>query len=183
MVRPDDALLRELEAMAVGLDELDARARAGDEPYADRELHAQVEAKRRRVLLELEVAGALAPADREVRDRARGLGLPKLAGYHEAACELERYLSSLARERLVRTPPPERLIDAYVSLDWFRVPSGYVPAGVDPLAWLALCELNFRAAERPRAGRLFVRLEGTFHQLDFRTEVGPEPHLYRALPA
>lgn len=117
MVRPDDALLRELEAMAVGLDELDARARAGDEPYADRELHAQVEAKRRRVLLELEVAGVLAPAN------------------------------------------------------------------LDPLAWLALCELNFRAAERPRAGRLFVRLEGTFHQLDFRTEVGPEPHLYRALPA
>ncbi|HEX3766572.1 MAG TPA: hypothetical protein VHW23_48090 [Kofleriaceae bacterium] len=82
----------------------------------------------------------------------------------------------------VKQPRPARLVDAHVSLDWFRVPSGYVPGGVAADDWLALCEVNFRARERPRAGSVFARLEGTFHRLLFRTELG-RPRLYRAVLA
>ena len=74
---------------------------------------------------------------------------------------------------------PGSFADIRVSLDWFRQPSGYVPADVQELDWLALCEANFVANERPRAGRLYVRLEGAFHQLLFRTELGLQK-LYRA---
>jgi hypothetical protein len=174
-----DDLLREIAALADEVDRLDAEARASDEPYADEQLDATLVARRGRLLLELEVAGVLAG---EARDRSAALGLGQLVAYGEAAAAMERYLGSPGYARLVKRPRPARLLDAAVALDWFRVPSGYTPAGVEPSDWLALCEANFRAHERPRAGSAFVRLEGAFHRLMFRTELGA-PRLYRALPA
>jgi hypothetical protein len=136
-------------------------------------------ARRSRLLLELEVADVLGAAE---RDRLVALGLGKLVSYSDAAVAMERYLDSPGYARLVKQPRPARIVDSLVSLDWFRVPSGYVPDGVDPDDWLALCEVNFRANERPRAGSTFVRLEGKFHRLMFRTELG-RPRLYRAVLA
>jgi hypothetical protein len=175
-----DNLLHEIEQMADAVDLLDAQARVGGEPYADESLDAKLVAKRSRLLLELEVAGVLEPALAGTRAKLVSLRLPQLLGYHDAAREMTRYFASPCRARLVKTPVPDRINDARVSLDWFRKSNGYTPAGIDALDWLALCEANFLANERPRAGSVFIRLEGSFHQLWFRSEVGQVPKLYRA---
>lgn len=175
-----EPLLLEMEQMADAVDLLDAQARVGAEPYADEELDATLVAKRMRLLIELEVGGVLAPELTATRDRLVALRLPQLLGYHDAAREMTRYFAAPGRARLVGTPVPERINDARVSLDWFRKSNGYTPAGVDPLDWLALCETNFLANERARAGRVIIKLQGAYHQLWFRTEVGPLSKLYRA---
>jgi hypothetical protein len=177
-----ESLLREMEQMADTVDLLDAQARVGGEPYADQELDAKLVAKRGRLLLELEVGGVLAPELAGTRATLVALRLPRLLSYHDAAREMTRYFASPGRARLVRTPVPKRINDARVSLDWFRNSNDYTPAGIDPLDWLALCETNFIASERPRVGRVFIKLEGAFHQLWFRSEVGPLAKLYRAEP-
>lgn len=178
-----DDILREIEVMAGDLDLLDTRARSGPTPYTDEQLYAEVCAKRQRVLFELEVANVIAPAlGAMARARLVDLGLARLVGYHDAAVALARYYASPGYARLVERPAPPRLLEGYVSLDWFRLPSGYAPAGLDPLDWLALCEHNLRAGDPPLVGKLFVKLEGVLHQLWFRGEVGSTPHLYRALP-
>ncbi|HEX8113831.1 MAG TPA: hypothetical protein VF516_39135 [Kofleriaceae bacterium] len=175
----DDDTLREIAALADDVDRLDAEASRSDEPYADEQLDARLVAKRSRLLLELEVAGVLGSAE---RGRLERLGLAKLVAYSDAAVAMDHYLDSPGYARLVKQPRVTRLVDSCVSLDWFRVPSGYVPDGVAPDDWLALCEANFRANERPRAGSVFVRLEGKFHRLMFRTELD-KPRLYRAVLA
>jgi len=178
-MRVEDDSLHEIAALAELVDRLDAEASRGGEPYGDEQLDATLVAKRGRLLLELEVADVLGGSERE---RLAKLGLTRLVAYSDAAVAMGGYLGSPGYARLVKQPRPERLVDSLVSLDWFRVPSDYVPHGVDAHDWLALCELNFRANERPRAGSVFIRLEGTFHRLMFRTELG-RPRLYRAVPA
>jgi len=176
-------LLREIEQMADAVDLLDAQARVGGQPYADEKLDATLVAKRSRLLLELEVGGVFAPELAATRTTLIALRLPRLLTYHDAACEMTRYFASPGRARLVKTPVPERINDARVSLDWFRLSNGYTPPNTDPLDWLALCEVNFLANDRPRAGSVFIKLQGAFHQLWFRTEVGLVPKLYGAEPA
>jgi hypothetical protein len=175
-----DNLLREIEQMADAVDLLDAQARVGGEPYLDEAVDAKLVAKRSRLLIELEVGGVIEPSLAGTRVKLVSMRLPQLLGYHDAAREMTRYFSAPARARLVKQPIPERINDARVSLDWFRKSNGYTPDGVDPLDWLALCEANFLANERPRAGSVFIKLEGAFHQLWFRSEVGQVPKLYRA---
>lgn len=182
MTLAPDVLLREIEQMADAVDLLDAQARVGDEPYFDEALDAPLVAKRGRLLLELEVARVLDPSLSDTRSKLVELRLPRLLGYHDAACQLTKYIAAPGRARLVKKPPPERLNDLRVSLDWFRQSNDYVPAGVDAMDWLALCEANFIAHESPRCGRAFVKLEGAYHQLWFRTELAM-PKLYRAEPA
>jgi hypothetical protein len=177
-MRVEDDQLRDFEELAKLVDRLDVEASAGGEPYANVELDATLVAKRDRLLIELEVADVLGGSERA---RLVQLGLTTLIGYCDAAVEMDRYLDTPGYARLVKKPRVTRLLDSLVSLDWFRKPSGYVPAGVDSDDWLALCETNFRAHERPRAGSSFVRLEGSFHRLMFRTEL-THPRLYRALP-
>lgn len=75
------------------------------------------------------------------------------------------------------------MLDALISLDWFRTPSGYTPAGISAHDWLALCEANFQDPLPTAAGTRFVRLEGRSHVLHFRLEVGPQPRLWRAVLA
>lgn len=174
----DDDYLREVAALAATVDALDAQASQGPEPYSDVQLDATLVAKRGRLLLELEAAGVLAGE----RDRLVALGLTDLVGYHDAAAALTRYWSSPGYARLVKVPAPPRVLDAPVSLDWFRRPASYTPSGVSPEDWLALCENNFRANPREGAGSLFVRLQGSFHRLLYRIELN-QSRLYRALPA
>jgi hypothetical protein len=137
-------------------------------------------ARRERLLIELDVAGVLADGAR-AHLVERDLG--PLVAYHDAAVALRRYLASAARVRLVKTVPPVAVLEAAVSLDWFRVPSGYVAPGVEPDAWLALCEANFLVPRPTDSGERFVRLEGAIHRLLYRREVGPDARLWRALPA
>jgi hypothetical protein len=177
-----DDLLRDIEALAAQVDELDAAARQGDVPYANVERSAAAAAKRHRLFIELDVAGLFAPA---LADPARAtltrLGLTRLLGYVEAAWALAAYLAS--PERAARFPGQAvpALTAAAVSLDWFRVPSGHCPDGVTAHEWLALCEKNF-ASPLPAssAGSRFVRLCGAMHQLRYRPEVGAAPCLWRA---
>ena len=167
--------LRELETRAAEVEALDAKAMASDPPYADEELDAKASAKRSRLLLELESAELLVPGT----DRRRLQRYPLLAAYAAAAAKLDHYLDSPGYKRLVKVPRVKRLLDSQVSLDWFRVPSNYVPKGASADDWLALCDLTFRDEERPRSGSVFTKLEGKLHRLDFRTELN-KPKLYRA---
>lgn len=180
-----DDMLRDIEAVAGQVDELDLAARQEDPPYRSVERSAAAAARRHRLFLELEVAGLLAPAlAGEARVALSGLGLTRTLGYHDAAQALAQYLAS--PERAVRFPgePVPSVTAARVSLDWFRTPSGYRPEGVTEHEWLALCEKNF-ASPLPSssAGQRFVRLCGVMHQLLYRAEVGPSPCLWRALRA
>ena len=177
-----DDLLREIEAVAGQLDELDAVARQGDEPYTSIERNAAASAKRQRLYLELEVAGVLAP---ELADQARAaltrLGLIRLLGYLDAAQALASYLASPERAGRFPAEAVPRVTEARVSIDWFRTPSGYRPDGVTEHEWLALCENNF-ASPLPTSsvGSRFVRLCGAMHRLRYRPEIGAAPCLWRA---
>nr|MBA2541800.1 hypothetical protein [Deltaproteobacteria bacterium] len=94
--------------------------------------------------------------------------------------EMMSYHASAARIRLVGNAIPIKPSDGHVSLDWFRTPSGYTPAGVSPHDWLALCERNLLEPMPEGNGTRFVRLEGKLHVLSYRVEASPEPKLWRA---
>jgi hypothetical protein len=167
------------------MDKLDRGARRLPEPYEDERLDAQIAAKRRMLLFELDVAGVLAVAGAsEMRARLVAMGLENAVAYHDAAMAMHRYLGSPARERLVGRPVPADILECDVSLDWFRLPTRYVPEGISPAEWLALCELYYGrdVPANQRAGRRFLRLEGRMHQLLYRMEAGATSKLWRALP-
>ncbi len=181
----NDDTLRDIEAVAGQVDELDLAARQGERLYADVERSAAAAARRHRLLLELEVAGLLEPAlAGEARAALSRLGLTRTLGYHDAAQAMAQYLASPERAARFRGDPVPSVTAARVSLDWFRTPSGYRPDGVTEHEWLALCEKNF-ASPLPSspAGQRFVRLCGAMHQLLYRAEVGSAPCLWRALRA
>lgn len=166
---PNDQLAR-LEELALLVDRL-------EEGTEDEQVTAG--AKRQRLLIELDVYGLLtgeAAVGRMLAD------FPTLLGYHEACVEMAAYHASPERARLVRRPPPARIAEGHVSLDWFRVPSDYVPADVSPADWLALCEINFLDPMPEGAGTRFVYLEGELHVLEYRIEATGAPVLWRALP-
>jgi hypothetical protein len=166
-----DRVLAEIEGLAREVDRL---------AQGNEEEQVTAGAKRGRLLIELDVAGLLAGTE-DVRMRVAKY--PTLLGYHAAAVALLSYLASAARIRLVATAIGSKVIDSNISLDWFRVPSGYTPPGVSPHDWLALCERNFIDPMPTGGGSRYVRLEGKMHQLEFRLEVGPKPRLWRAVPA
>jgi hypothetical protein len=177
-----DDLLRDLETMAVQVDELDAAARQGDVPYASVARNAAAAAKRQLLHLELAAAGLVTPEPpAPARAALTRLGLTRLLGYVDAAQALARYLASAERAARFPDQPPPAALAAQVSLDWFRVPSGYRPDGVTEHEWLALCEKAF-ASPLPSssAGSRSVRLCGAMHQLHYRAEVGAGPCLWRA---
>lgn len=171
-----DRVLGKLESLAREVD----RLAQGDE---DEQITAG--ARRGRLLIELDVSGLL---DGREATRKRVENYPTLLGYHTAAVALLTYLESTARSRLVTTAigsiaVGSRVIESNISLDWFRAPSDYIPIGVSPHEWLALCERNFIEPMPPGAGSRYVQLEGRMHRLEFRCEVGSKPRLWRAVLA
>jgi len=171
-------LLADLDDRAAALDELDRAARRGPTPYTDEMLAAQIAATRRTLLFELDVAGVLSEG---IREQLVDLGLSELIAYHDAAMAMHRYFASPVRARIVGSPPPESVVEGHVSLDWFRTPSGYVPALDSPADWLAVCERNFANNAPPGAvGMRFTKLEGRMHQLHYRMEAATTPQLWRA---
>ncbi len=166
-----DPTLDALEDLAREVDRLAAASDAAS--------IARASARRQRLLIELDVAGLLTG---EPEIGARVAHHPTLRGYHDACVALADYHASAARKRWLEGSVPAGPQQARVSLDWFRTPSPYVPPGVLPHAWLALCERNFIDPLPQGTGTRFVRLEGALHALHFRTEVDREPRLWRAEP-
>lgn len=166
-----DRELVRLEKLAVEVDQLEA----GDE---DQQITAG--AKRQRLLIELDVYGLLT-GQPEVGKRVAAY--PTLRAYHDACIQMASYYASAARKRLVGDPTPLKPTDGHVSLDWFRTPTNYAPAGVAAHDWLALCERNFIDPMPKATGTRFVRLHGTTHALSYRIEATGEPMLWRAEPA
>jgi hypothetical protein len=169
-----DNLLADLEVIAVDVDRLAATA-------SDDDTRGRLSARRQRLLIELDVVGVFDPGG-ELRGRVAKLGLEKLVGYCDAAAALWMYYASSTRDRLVDAPRPARLVDGAFSLDWFRVPSGYMPAGVDPHEWLAQCELAFTSPKPTGGGNRWTRLHGRMHVMSFRGEITNEPKLVRVVP-
>lgn len=165
-----DEQLARLEQLAVEVDRLEAGSDA-EQVVAG--------AKRQRLLIELDVYGLLTG---RLGVGRRVAGYATLHAYHEACLAMASYHASAARRRLVG-PAPRRPTEGHVSLDWFRTPSNYLPVGVTPHKWLALCERNFIAPLPTKTGTRFVRLEGSVHTLAYRIEATAEPKLWRALPA
>ncbi len=166
-----DHQLADLEKLALEVDRLEA----GDE-----EQQIVAGAKRQRLLIELDVYGLLSgqPAiGHRVADHKT------LRAYHDACVQMVSYHASAARIRLVGNAIPLKPTDGHVSLDWFRTPSGYTPAGVSAHDWLALCERNFLEPMPTTTGTRFVRLEGKIHVLSYRIEATAEPKLWRAQPS
>jgi len=75
---------------------------------------------------------------------------------------------------------PQKPTDGHVSIDWFRLPSSYKPAGVAAHDWLALCERNLIDPMPRSTGIRYVRLEGRICVLHFRIEGTTGPKLWRA---
>jgi hypothetical protein len=163
-----DRELARLEKLAVEVDQLEA----GDE---DQQITAG--AKRQRLLIELDVYGLLT-GQPEIGKRVTSY--KTLRAYHDACIQMASYHASAARVRLVGNAVPLKPTDGHVSLDWFRTPTNYAPAGVAAHDWLALCERNFIDPMPKATGTRFVRLHGTTHVLWYRIEATGEPMLWRA---
>lgn len=166
-----DEQLARLETLALEVDQL-AAGTEDDQIIAG--------AKRQRLLIELDVFGLLTgqPATgHRVADHKT------LRAYHDACVQMASYHASAARIRLVGKAIPLRPTAGHVSLDWFRTPSGYTPAGVSAHDWLALWEANFIDPMPTHTGTRFVRLEGKIHVLCYRIEATTEPKLWRVQPA
>jgi len=181
LVRDAEAL-RALETLALEADLVDDAARNGPIPYANDELELQFVSKRRTLLRELERAGLFERAHTQTaRARMRELELPSLLAFHDAAMALHAYHASSERAARGCDPAPRSVLDAHVSLDWFRRPSADAPADISSHAWLAECEYHFtHSLPTASAGRRFVRLYGAMYQLWFRSEGGVDPYLWRA---
>lgn len=157
-----------LEKLALEVDQL----ASGDEAE-----QVAAQAKRARLLNELNTAGLLSGQP----DVSRRVGGHKtLRSYHDACLQMSSYHRSAARARLVRSEAPQKPTDGNVSLDWFRFPSSYQPAGVAAHDWLALCERNLIDPMPESNGVRFVRLEGQICMLFYRVEGASGPKLWRA---
>lgn len=169
--------------------DLDRRSHALFDAMAAGDLDEPAASARRRVLLaELEEAGVLDEArliDKIYWLRTWGLGA--MVPLAEAARDLWGYLRSEVRRVQVGAsePPPARLLEARISLDWMRAPPP-VPRGWDAFSWLALGErLLIRHAPPPAvaSGRILV-VQGTVRaELLWRREDGERAVLHGALLA
>lgn len=188
LLLPRGALLELLDALEaarapgaaaepVGLDELERRA---DELESLGAAHPEAAAKRRFLIAGLDAAGVLGdrpPAGVDER--------PLLAGYRDAAAELQRYLASDERRALVADAASPAVVGAPVSLDWFRRPSPRPDASEHPFHWLAAGEATLRAAPldaRALVGEVFLRRAGGWWLFDWRRDDGATPALVASRP-
>jgi hypothetical protein len=157
--------LRRLEARAA---ELDAMT---DEASAD--------ARRRTLLIELDVAGVLSGREAVEQELAE-LRLPVLGGYAAAARRLRTYLVSPERRRYVPDALAEDVVGARVSLDFFR--SGPRPvADMSELEWTALGEALLTAATpdpTPR-GAFYTQWDNHWYLVAWRRDDGNTPALLK----
>ena len=130
-------------------------------------------AEKRRILLgELEWYGLLDETRAaERRAQLEQWGLPTLLAYLDAAAALRAYHASADRASCDGLDPPaERLLDANVSLDWFRKRVA-TPSDMSPDGWLAFCEQALvRAAPDGDAGELVARSGEREFRIRYRVE-------------
>jgi hypothetical protein len=182
----EDEPLRELEARAAEWDAQAARTpllRIEDE--ASLRAAAALLVARRTLLGDLEAAGILADAFAPVKERRlRTWDLPLLADYTAASARLHSYLRSPERRAALDEPPPARLRDGRVSVDWFRCARGAAPEA-EPYAWLAACERALREAALPEApaGELYTRAAERWWRLAWRRDDDRQALLVSAEPA
>jgi hypothetical protein len=164
----------ELDEMAVALDTAQASAKTPDE-------RADVTAKRRILLEELEEAGLLDETrEHEKREWLEGWRMPTLRDYVDAALALRRYYASATRATYTLPPPPARLLDGGVSLDWFRLPSP-TPADATPDTWLAFCEHVLHSNELSGvSGEILSKVGRRWYQIRWRRDDGEHPAVVAA---
>jgi hypothetical protein len=162
-------ILAALERRAAELDAWAARSRTVE--------HLAEEAARRRTLLiELDVAGLLSGADARAM-RAELERLPTLRAYHAAALALSHYLGGAVRRRSIPDATPEPIRGAPVSVDWFRL-GPRTPPGADPEAWTVLGESLLRGArlEGPE-GEFAAQADGRWYEVHWRADDARTPAL------
>jgi hypothetical protein len=156
--------LGDVEDAVAALDAMQANARTEDD-------RVQIAMRRRKLLDRLELHGLLDDARApEKRAYLEGFRLPKLRDYVDAAMALRAYYHSPARATHKLAPPPQRLLDGSVSLDWFRVPSA-TPPGLTRESWTAMAEQLL--GESPRdgeAGEILSSMAGRQYRIQWRRD-------------
>lgn len=172
MTLASESVLRDVETIAVEVDALDAR------DDLDEATSSKLYARRQRMLIELETFGVLAE---DARPQLVAYGLGKLVEYHDAAAQLRGYLVSVPRMAALGELPPAStsLLDARISLDWFRRPGSDHGRPLSPHEFLAGCERAIKDETRSN-GWVIAKFSGATHVLLYRREVADAPRLYRA---
>jgi hypothetical protein len=172
---PLEALL-DLRGLAQECDELEGDA--FDVDVSTSALEAKWQATRERALRELETAGIF-NEELDQEDLVVLAKFPPLSELRDCALALRRYHGSTARRRRELGVPSESVLDARVSLDWFRWPSFDMPAE-DFDEWLAACEEQLvRDPPSSSTGRRIVELRGQRREMRYRTEVRATPCVWR----
>ena len=136
---------------------------------------AEAAARRRALLIEMEVLGLLSSVD------ASGelTGLPTLASYHGAARRLAGYLSSEERQAMLPGAEPAHVPGAAISLDWFRA----VPPPERDRTALGEALLAAATAGPEPEGEFFTQWQGRWYRLRWRRDDGNTPALLALEPA
>ena len=161
------------------LDRLEARA----EELERMNDPAEADARRRTLLIEMNIAGLLSGRS-TVTNELNELGLRALQSYAAAARRLLDYLNSPERRELVPDALAEPVLGARVSLDFFRQ-GPLVPAGQSERRWTALGEALLVAA-RPGPtvkGEFFTQWDGRWYHVVWRRDDGNTPALLELAPA
>jgi hypothetical protein len=170
LVRPPlPASWQELERNAAELERLVARERTPE--------HLTEEARLRRILWhDMSDLGVFERVPVPLPE-----GTPTLHAYQAASQQLGKYLESEERAKFNPDARPTRIVDAPVSVDWFRVPSQPGPSRFSPLGWLGYLEWLLGLSERiGDHGEIFARIdEHDWWTLHWRAEDGEHPAVVR----
>jgi hypothetical protein len=169
---PTDQPPSEHERAALGAAEDLAVAIDAAEAVASSDAARDAIAVRRRVLLDMLDAQGVLDEARAPEKRAflEGFRLPALRDYLDAATALRAYHRSPARAALDLGPPPPRVLEGAVSLDWFRAPSP-PPPGVSAQTWLAITERALRDAPHDGpAGEITARAADHRYRVRWRRD-------------
>jgi hypothetical protein len=136
---------------------------------------AEAAARRRALLIEMEVLGLLSAVD------ASGElgGLPALASYHAAARRLAGYLASDERRAMLPGAGSAQVPGAAISLDWFRAAP---PPGRDRTA-LGEALLAAATLGPEPEGEFFTQWDGRWYRVRWRRDDGNTPALLGLEPA
>ncbi len=156
---------QELEQHAVELDRMVMRDRTP--------AHFAEEARVRRILWhDMSDMGVFERVPVPLPDDA-----PTLRAYQAASQQLGKYLESEERARFNPDARPTRIVEAPVSLDWFRVPSQPGPSRLSAFEWLSYLESVLTSHERyDDRGEIAVRIgDSDWWALYWRADDGDHP--------
>ncbi|MDC3955602.1 hypothetical protein [Polyangium jinanense] len=127
------------------------------------------------LLIEMDAAGLFEEGgEEEKRQWLVEARLTALLGYYDAGVALLRYLRDPARKRYIPDAPEgEGVLDAWVSIDWFRlgIPT---PPSMKPVNWLGFCERTLREAEPDPSedeGEVYTTIGSERYHIEWRRDV------------